>query len=83
MSPYNLTIMISTFINIIGLIIALVAIYVECGIGKKIIENTYSLKYEGRYIHDPEMLAKARKITATVVIVNFVVVVINIILAII
>ena len=74
--------MISIFINTIGLAIALVVIYVECGIGKKKVENIYSLKYEGRYIYDPEMLAKREKITAIVSFVNFVVIVINIILAI-
>lgn len=74
--------MISTFINIIGLIIALVVICVECGIGKKIIENTYSFKYEGRYIYDPEKLAKTRKITTIVSVANCAVVVINLILAI-
>lgn len=74
--------MISTFINTIGLIIALVVICVECGIGKKIIENTYSFKYEGRYIYDPEKLAKTRKITTIVSVANCAVVVINIILAI-
>lgn len=82
MSPYNLTIMISTFINTIGLTIALVILCVECYIGSKIIENTYSFKYEGRYIYDPEKLAKTRKITAIVSVVNCMVVVINIILAI-
>lgn len=53
--------MISIFINTIGLVIAVVVIYVECGIGKKKVENIYSLKYEGRYIYDPEMLAKREK----------------------
>lgn len=74
--------MIGAFINTIGLIIALVLICVECGIGKKIVENTYSLKYEGRYIYDPEMLAKTRKITAIIAVANCAIVVINIILAI-
>lgn len=74
--------MISTFINTIGLTIALVILCIECYTGSKIIENTYSFKYEGRYIYDPEKLAKTRKITATVSFVNCMVVVINIILAI-
>jgi hypothetical protein len=74
--------MIATFINTIGLIIAFGLICIECNIGKKVVENTYSFKYEGRYIYDPEMLAKREKITAIVSFVNFVVIVINIILAI-
>ena len=74
--------MISTFINTIGLTIALVILCVECYIGSKIIENTYSFKYEGRYIYDPEKLAKTRKITTIVAVANLAVVVINIILAI-
>lgn len=74
--------MISIFINAIGLTIALVILCIECYTGSKIIENTYSFKYEGRYIYDPEMLAKTRKITTIVSFVNFVVIVINIILAI-
>lgn len=64
------------------LIIAFVLICVECGIGKKIVENTYSLKYEGRYIYDPEMLAKKRKITTIVAVANLVVATTNLILAI-
>lgn len=74
--------MISIFINTIGLIIALVILCIECYTGSKIIENTYSFEYEGRYIYDPEKLAKTRKITTIVSFVNFVVIVINIILAI-
>lgn len=74
--------MISTFINTIGLTIALVILCIECYTGSRIIENTYSFKYEGRYIYDPEKLAKTRKITTIVSFVNFVVIVINIILAI-
>lgn len=74
--------MISTFINIIGLTIALVILCIECYIGTKIIENTYSLKYEGRYIYDPEKLAKARKILTIISFTNLVVIVVNIILAI-
>lgn len=74
--------MISTFINIIGLTIALVILCIECYIGTKIIENTYSLKYEERYIYDPEKLAKARKILTIISFTNLVVIVVNIILAI-
>lgn len=74
--------MISTFINTTCLAIAIVLIFIECQIGKKKVENTYSLKYEGRYIYDPEMLAKREKITAIVSFVNCMVIVINIILAI-
>lgn len=53
--------MISTFINTTCLAIAIVLIFIECQIGKKIVANTYSLKYEGRYIYDPEKLAKTKK----------------------
>lgn len=72
--------MISTFINTMGLAIAIVLIFIECQIGKKIVANTYSLKYEGRYIYDPEKLAKTRKITTIIAVANCVVVVINIII---
>ena len=64
------------------LIVAFVLVCVEQNIKNKIIENTYSFKYEGRYIYDPEKLAKRRKITTIVSVVNLVVIVINIILAI-
>lgn len=74
--------MISSFINTIGLTVALVILFIESYTGSKIIENTYSFKYEGRYIYDPEKLAKRRKITTIVSVVNLVVIVINIILAI-
>lgn len=74
--------MISTFINTTCLATAIVLIFIECQIGKKIVANTYSLKYEGRYIYDPEMLAKTRKITTVIAVANCVVVVINLILAI-
>lgn len=74
--------MISTFINTIGLTIALVILCIECYTGSKIIENTYSFEYEGRYIYDPEKLAKTRKITTIVSVVNCMVIVVNIILAI-
>lgn len=72
--------MISTFINTIGLTIALVILCIECYIGSKIIENIYSFKYEGRYIYDPEKLAKTRKITTIVSVVNCMVIVVNLII---
>lgn len=74
--------MISSFINLMCLIIAFVLICVEQNIKNKIVENTYSYKYEGRYIYDPEKLAKTRKIATIIAVANFVVVVINLILAI-
>ena len=74
--------MISSFINTIGFTVALAILFIDCYTGSKIIENTYSFKYEGRYIYDPEKLAKRRKITTIVSVVNLVVIVINIILAI-
>lgn len=78
----NLIVMIGSFINLMCLIIAFVLICVECGIGKKIVENTYSYKYEGRYIYDPESLHRTHKITTLIAVVNCAVAVINIILAI-
>ena len=78
----NLIVMISSFINLMCLIIAFVLICVEQNIKNKIVENTYSYKYEGRYIYDPEKLAKTRKITTIVSVVNCMVIVVNIILAI-
>ena len=74
--------MISSFINLMCLIVAFALVCVEQNIKNKIVENTYSFKYEGRYIYDPEKLAKRRKITTIVSVVNLVVIVINIILAI-
>ena len=59
------------------LIIAFVLIWVEQNIKNKIVENTYSYKYEGRYIYDPEMLAKKSKIATIIAVVNLVVMVIN------
>lgn len=64
------------------LIIAFVLICVEQNIKNKIVENTYSYKYEGRYIYDPEKLAKTHKIAAIIAFANCAVVVINLILAI-
>ena len=78
----NLIVMISSFINTIGLTVALAILFIECYTGSKIIENTYSFKYKGRDIYDPKKLAKRRKITTIVSVVNLVVIVINIILAI-
>ena len=78
----NLIIMIVIFINTIGLIIAFVLICVEQNIKNKIVENTYSYKYEGRYIYDPESLHRTHKITTLIAVVNCAVAVINIILAI-
>ena len=78
----NLIVMIGSFINLMCLTIALVILCIECYIGTKMIENTYSLKYEGRYIYDPEKLAKARKILAIISFTNLVVIVVNIILTI-
>lgn len=74
--------MISSFINLMCLIIAFVLICVEQNIKNKIVENTYSLKYEGRCIYDPEMLAKREKITTIIAVVNCVVAITNLILAI-
>ena len=78
----NLIVMISSFINLMCLIIAFVLICVEQNIKNKIVENTYSFKYEGRYIYDPEKLAKRRKITTIVAVANLVVATTNLILAI-
>ena len=74
--------MIVNFINLMCLIVAFALVCVEQNIKNKIVENTYSYKYEGRYIYDPQKLAKRRKITTIVSVVNLVVIVINIILAI-
>lgn len=72
--------MIGSFINLMCLIIVFVLFCVEQNTERKIVENTYSLKYEGRYIYDPEKLARTRKITTIIVYANCVVVVINLIL---
>lgn len=74
--------MIVNFINLMCLIVAFALVCVEQNIKNKIVENTYSLKYEGRYIYDPEMLAKKRKITTIVSVANCVVAITNLILAI-
>ena len=74
--------MIGSFINIIGLVIALVVICIECDTRNKIIENTYSFKYGGRYIYDPKELAKRQNITTVIAVTNCVVCVVNLILAI-
>ena len=74
--------MISSFINTIGLTVALVILFIECYTGSKIIENTYSFKYEGVTFTTQKCLRKEKKITAIVSFVNFVVIVINLILAI-
>ena len=74
--------MIVNFINLMCLIVAFALVCVEQNIKNKIVENTYSYKYEGRYIYDPEKLAKTRKITTIVAVANLVVVTTNLILAI-
>lgn len=74
--------MIVNFINLMCLIVAFALVCVEQNIKNKIVENTYSYKYEGRYIYDPEKLAKTRKIATIIAVANLVVVVINLILAI-
>lgn len=72
--------MIVNFINLMCLIVAFVLVCVEQNIKNKIVENTYSFKYEGRYIYDPEKLAKARKILTIISFTNLVVIVVNIII---
>lgn len=74
--------MIGSFINLMCLLIAFVLICVEQNIKNKIVENTYSYKYEGRYIYDPESLHRTHKITTIVAVVNCAVAITNLILAI-
>lgn len=72
--------MIGSFINLMCLIIAFVLICVEQNVKSKIVENTYSYKYEGRYIYDPENLRRTQKISTIIAVANCVVAVVNLIL---